>query len=114
MIDSRHRSKKPLIATTKLTLDELNNAPDTARQRIYDRILELCTPIFFSGENFRRAGTKEKMRRFRNLRKERSPDDQKDVAKGYFKKNGTKTAEDIMTDVLKAEYEAGLLTEDNE
>lgn len=36
------------------------------------------------------------------------------VAKGYFKKNGTKTAEDIMTDVLKAEYEAGLLTEDNE
>lgn len=31
---------------------------------------------------------------------------------GYFKENGTKTAEDIMADVLKAEYEAGLLTED--
>lgn len=36
------------------------------------------------------------------------------VAKSYFNKNSTKTTEDIMTDVLKAEYEAGLLTEDNE
>lgn len=34
------------------------------------------------------------------------------VVKGYFKENGTKTAEDIMADVLKAEYEAGLLTEE--
>lgn len=34
------------------------------------------------------------------------------VVSGYFKENGTKTAEDIMADVLKAEYEAGLLTED--
>lgn len=31
------------------------------------------------------------------------------VARGYFKEKGTKTAEDIMMDVLKAEYEAGLL-----
>ena len=31
------------------------------------------------------------------------------VVSGYFKENGTKTAEDIMMDVLKAEYEAGLL-----
>ena len=31
------------------------------------------------------------------------------VVKGYFKEIGTKTAENIMMDVLKAEYEAGLL-----
>ena len=31
------------------------------------------------------------------------------VVKGYFKVNGTKPDEDIMMDVLKAEYEAGLL-----
>ena len=78
VIDSRYRSKRPLIVTTNLTLDELNNAPDTARQRIYDRVLELCTPIFFSGENFRRAGAKEKMRRFRELLKERSANDRKE------------------------------------
>ena len=75
VIDSRYRSKRPLIVTTNLTLDELNNAPDTARQRIYDRVLELCTPIFFSGENFRRAEAREKMRRFRDLLKERSAND---------------------------------------
>ena len=34
------------------------------------------------------------------------------VVSGYFKENGTKTAEDIMENVLKAEYEAGLLKED--
>ena len=34
------------------------------------------------------------------------------VVKGCFKENGTKTAEDIMADVLKAEFEAGLLDED--
>ncbi len=34
------------------------------------------------------------------------------VVSGYFKENGTKIAEDIMADVLKAEYDAGLLTED--
>lgn len=33
------------------------------------------------------------------------------VVSGYFKENGTKTAEDIMENVLKAEYEAGLLKE---
>lgn len=33
------------------------------------------------------------------------------VVSGYFKENGTKTAEDIMADVLKAEYDAGLLKE---
>ena len=78
VIDSRYRSRKPLIVTTNLTLDELKNSPDTARQRIYDRVLELCTPIFFSGENFRRTGAAEKMQRFRDLRKERSADDRKE------------------------------------
>lgn len=34
------------------------------------------------------------------------------VVSGYFKENGTKTAGDIMMDVLKTEYEAGLLNED--
>jgi len=33
---------------------------------------------------------------------------------GYFKENGTRTAEDIMADVLKAEFEAGLLPENTD
>lgn len=45
IIDSRYRSRKPLIITTNLTLTELKNPQDTAHARIYDRLLELCTPI---------------------------------------------------------------------
>lgn len=44
IIDSRYRSRKPLIVTTNLTLTELKNPQDTAHARIYDRLLELCTP----------------------------------------------------------------------
>ncbi len=52
MIDSRYRSEKPLIVTTNLSLDELNNPPDTAHKRIYDRVTEMCTPVCCSGREF--------------------------------------------------------------
>ena len=51
VIDSRYRSKKPLIITTNLTLSELNNAADIAHKRIYDRILERCVPIRINNRN---------------------------------------------------------------
>ena len=53
VIDSRYRSKKTLIVTTNLTLTELNNAPDVAHRRIYDRILERCAPIRINNRNIR-------------------------------------------------------------
>ena len=53
VIDSRYRSKKPLIVTTNLTLTELNNAPDVAHRRIYDRILERSAPIRINNRNIR-------------------------------------------------------------
>ena len=55
VIDSRYRSKKPLIVTTNLTLTELNNAPDVAHRRIYDRILERCAPIRINNRNIRQV-----------------------------------------------------------
>ncbi|WP_379706604.1 ATP-binding protein [Mediterraneibacter gnavus] len=55
VIDSRYRSKKPLIVTTNLTLTELNSAPDVAHRRIYDRILERCTPIRINNRNIRQV-----------------------------------------------------------
>ena len=45
VIDSRYRSGKPLIVTTNLTLEELQNPEDTAHARIYDRLTEMCTPV---------------------------------------------------------------------
>ena len=53
VIDSRYRSKKPLIITTNLTLSELNNAADIAHKRIYGRILERCVPIRINNLNIR-------------------------------------------------------------
>lgn len=49
VIDSRYRSQKPLIVTTNLTLQELQNPEDNAHARIYDRVLEMCVPVHFSG-----------------------------------------------------------------
>ena len=51
VIDGRYRSGKPLIVTTNLTLNELNNPRDTAHARIYDRLKEMCVPLNFSGES---------------------------------------------------------------
>lgn len=53
VIDSRYRSKKPLIVTTNLTLSELNNTADIAHKRIYDRILERCVPVRINNRNIR-------------------------------------------------------------
>ena len=53
VIDSRYRSKKPLIITTNFTLSELNNAADIAHKRIYDRILERCIPVRINNRNIR-------------------------------------------------------------
>jgi len=67
VIDSRYRSGKPLIVTTNLTLEELQHPQDTAHARIYDRLLEMCAPVRFTGENFRKATAQEKMERLKKL-----------------------------------------------
>ena len=67
VIDSRYRSDKPLIVTTNLTLEELQNPEDTAHARIYDRLLEMCSPVCITGENFRKATAQAKMERLKTL-----------------------------------------------
>ena len=69
VIDSRYRSKKPLIVTTNLTLDALQHPQDTAHARIYDRLLEMCAPILFSGENFRKETAQAKLDRLKTMMK---------------------------------------------
>lgn len=62
VIDKRYRSGKSMIITTNLTLEQLRNPPDLAHARIYERILERCAPILFSGENFRKQKSEENKR----------------------------------------------------
>jgi len=67
VVDSRYRSQKPLIVTTNLTLEELQHPEDTAHARIYDRLLEMCCPVFFTGENIRKSTAQGKMERLKGL-----------------------------------------------
>ncbi len=53
VIDTRYRSGRPMIITTNIILDDLRNPNDLAHKRIYDRILERCTPILIEGKNIR-------------------------------------------------------------
>ena len=70
VIDSRYRSRKPLIVTTNLTLQQIQNPTDTAYARIYDRLLEMCAPVRFTGGNFRRETAQAKLERLKNLMNE--------------------------------------------
>ena len=58
VIDARYRAKLPLIVTTNLTREELQNADDIRYQRIFSRLFEMCTPIEIAGADRRRAALK--------------------------------------------------------
>lgn len=67
IIDSRYRARKPMILTTNLTLAQMQSAGDIRYTRIYDRIFEVCYPIEFKGESWRKqeaADRYEEMTRF--------------------------------------------------
>ena len=55
IVDFRYRSGKPMIVTTNLTGQELSNAADIKRQRIYSRLREMCYPVKVDGADRRRA-----------------------------------------------------------
>ena len=69
VIDSRYRSGRPLIVTTNLPLNDLQNPQDTAHARIYDRLLAMCAPIRFTGENFRKQTAQDKLAILKNVMK---------------------------------------------
>lgn len=62
VVDERYKSALPLIVTTNLTLDELRNPPNMRCARVYDRVLEMCTPVHFAGASRRREIAEEKRR----------------------------------------------------
>lgn len=73
IIDTRYRAKKPLIITTNLTTEELRNPPDLRYERIYDRILELCTAVVAPGHSRREAVRQQKRQRALTLLGEEEP-----------------------------------------
>lgn len=53
VVDSRVRTAKPVILTTNLSWDELTQEQDIRYRRIFDRILEVCYPVYVPGRSRR-------------------------------------------------------------
>lgn len=48
-VDTRYRAGLPMVCTSNLSLKEMQAAPDIRQRRIYERILETCYPVHFTG-----------------------------------------------------------------
>lgn len=62
VVDERYKTGYPLIVTTNLNLQELENPKDLRYARIYDRVLEMCIPMQFTGQSRRQQKREEKLR----------------------------------------------------
>ena len=67
VVDSRYLSRLPFIITTNLTLAGLKDPKDIAHARIYDRILERCAPVRFSGRNYRTENAENTKKAIREI-----------------------------------------------
>lgn len=68
VIDARDSSKLPLIVTTNLTLEELENPVSMQYARIYDRVMALCPVRFKMTGDSRRIENAERRKKIaRNL-----------------------------------------------
>ena len=59
VIDTRYRSGKPMIVTTNISLKDMENPKDLMHKRIFDRVLEVCTPVLINDKNIRDIKTEE-------------------------------------------------------
>ena len=66
-IDARYRTGKPLIVTTNLSLKDMRSQESIRYKRIYDRVLEMCVPMVFSGDSRRVEKRKEKANVLREI-----------------------------------------------
>ena len=53
VIDGRLKAGRPMIVTTNMSLEDIRNPGDMARERIYQRVLEACQPVRFVGQSKR-------------------------------------------------------------
>lgn len=63
VINRRRLSGKPMLITTNIPLSAMKSAAELDDRRIYDRILEVCVPVRFDGESFRRGNAAENLQR---------------------------------------------------
>ena len=61
IVDSRYRSNLPMIVTTNLTLKEMFDETDYRYKRIFDRVLEVCYPMQWTGPSWRKVQAKDRL-----------------------------------------------------
>ncbi|MDE6762559.1 MAG: ATP-binding protein [Oscillospiraceae bacterium] len=67
IIDSRYSAGLPMILTTNLDLNEIQQCKDIRYQRVYERILEVCYPVKFEGKSHRKREAKDRFAEMREL-----------------------------------------------
>lgn len=67
IIDARYRAGRPLIVTTNLSLEEIKNPSSMEYKRVFDRIIEMCTPLHVSADGRRQAIAREKSSEARRI-----------------------------------------------
>lgn len=60
VINQRYKAKLPMILTTNMSVEEIQQPADVRYSRIYDRIIEMCVPVAVRGESRRKKIAKEK------------------------------------------------------
>ena len=63
VVNKRLLTGKPMIVTTNIPLSVMQKTSDLDERRIYDRVLEVCVPVQFNGENFRKGNAAENVKR---------------------------------------------------
>jgi DNA replication protein DnaC len=66
-VDTRIKTRKPIIATTNLSPDDFTSTADVRLKRIYDRLLGACVVILVSGESVRALEQRAKTELAKNL-----------------------------------------------
>lgn len=67
IINERYKARKPLLVTTNLNPADMASCADITQRRIYERVLECCTPVLIEGHTRRAEATASKMRILQSL-----------------------------------------------
>lgn len=67
IIDSRYRTRKPIILTTNLEFKQMKDCNDIRYNRIYDRVFEMCYPVQMTGLSWRKREAVSRYGDMKNL-----------------------------------------------
>lgn len=67
IINERYKAEKPMMVTTNLDPGEMAKEPNITARRIYERVLEMCTPLRVEGGTRRSQNAAGKMKTLRSI-----------------------------------------------